>query len=156
VGANEARPRAQRARTVALRLVLVAATVTACGSGAKPPDPIDDAAAVATPVAVPDWFPSEWKPPPGAVAVEVISEPEPDFGRTVTWRSSAGYDEVVDQVGNGLAGLRWTPTEVTEDTDTFGTKRTSFFVENGSLYAIRVFEEAALDGVRITAELPSG
>jgi hypothetical protein len=53
-----------------------------------------------------------------------------------------------------LANLGWPPVERTE-TDDEGAKRTSWFIENGEVYAVRVYEDDVLEGVRLTVELPA-
>ena len=113
-----------------------------------------DPAAQAPAVPVPDWFPRRFVAPAGARVVDVIERPEPGLGRTVTWRVPGRFDDVVTQVERVLANLGWSPVERTE-TDDEGSRRTSWFIENGEVYAVRVYEDEVLEGVRLTVELPA-
>ncbi len=143
-------------RCAAVVVVLaVLATMAACGSSSKGPSGVDDPGAVAGDgQPAPAWFPAEFRAPSGSVIVEAIDDPEPTFGRTVTWRTTLGFDAVTSYVENTMRSLGWTPTNTTEDGDD-GSRRTTFFIENGTVFSIRVFEDEALEGVRLAVELPA-
>jgi hypothetical protein len=49
--------------------------------------------------------------------------------------------------------MGWRPVDVTQSNEG-GSRRTTFFVENGQVFAARVFEDPSLRGVRLTIELP--
>jgi hypothetical protein len=137
---------------------LLAITVTmlgGCGSD-EPDEPpgIVDPAARAQPATLPDWFPRRFVAPAGSAVVDVINRPEPGLGRTVTWRVPGDFDEVLGQVETVVRNLGWQPTERTEAADE-GARRTSLFIENSEVYAVRVYEDDTLDGVRLTVELPA-
>jgi hypothetical protein len=136
-------------------LILSVAPVlsSACGSGTKGPSGIADPAATATPMTLPVWFPSGFAAPPGSVVIEAIDTAEGGVGPSVTWRVPGAYDQVVTQVRNTLNGMGWRPVDVTQSNEG-GSRRTTFFVENGQVFAARVFEDPSLRGVRLTIELP--
>jgi hypothetical protein len=87
--------------------------------------------------------------------VEAIDDPEPGFGRTVTWRVPGGYDETLREAERTFRSLGWTPSDRKERSEG-GTRRTSFYLENDQVYAVRVFADDTLAGVRLTVELPAG
>lgn len=141
--------------TVAALLAVLAPVVgVACGSGTREPSGVADPAATATPMTLPAWFPPGFVAPSGAVIIEAIGTSDGGVGPSVTWRVPGGFDQVVSQVRNTLNGLGWRPVDVTESNEG-GTRRTTFFVENGQVFAARVFQDPSLKGVRLTIELPT-
>lgn len=151
-----ARPRRSRATVAALAAAIVALGLLAgaCGGGAaSPPSGIEDPGATAS-VAVPDWYTSQFRPPAGSVPVEAIEQPDPGFGRTVTWRVPGSFDATLQTVDRSFRSLGWAPTD-REDTNEGGTRRTSYYLENDQVYAVRVYADDTLSGVRLTVELPA-
>jgi hypothetical protein len=142
-------------RLLALALVLAALSTGACGGGADAPDVVDDPGAVPVGEDVPAWYPGQVRPPAGSVVVEAIDDPAPDFGRTVTWRAEGDFDDVVEHVERLLSSLGWTTTEQPETEEGAGSRRRTYFVENDTVFSIRVFEDESLDGVRMAVELPA-
>jgi hypothetical protein len=132
---------------------LLLATV-GCGSGGADPPEVVDQAVLARPGSVPEWFPRRFVAPEGSAVVEVIEEPEPGLGRTVTWRVPGDFDDVVSQVERVVENLGWKPTERTASADE-GAEQTSLFIENSEVYAVRIYEDDVLEGVRMTVELPA-
>lgn len=139
-----------------LALASVALVGTGCGSEGsdQPPGVVDRVAEAGPATTLPAWFPRRFVAPTGSAVVDVISDPEPGLGRTVTWRVPGDFDEVLGQVETVVRNLGWTATERTEARDE-GANRTSLFIENSEVYAVRVYEDEALDGVRLTVELPA-
>ena len=126
-----------------------------CGSGSsEAPEGVVDPAAQARSAPLPSWFSSRFVPPAGSVVVDWIDRPEPGLGRTVTWRVPGEFEDVVGQVEVVVRNLGWQPTERTDATDE-GARRTSLFIENSDVYAVRIYEDETLDGVRLTVELPA-
>jgi hypothetical protein len=145
-----------RCLVVAALVVASASTVPAgCGGGGSRPTGIDDPAATASAGTVPDWYTAPFRPPAGSVVVEAIDDPESGLGRTVTWRVPSSYDDTIGQVEATFHSLGWKPTDRKDDSEG-GSRQTSFYVENEQVYAIRIFADAALKGVRLTVELPAG
>lgn len=147
------RPPGRRPTTLAAAAAAVLALGALSCGGSDAPVPIDDPGASASGQAVPGWFPAQVQPPPGSVVVEVIDDPAEGFGRTVTWRARGDFEEVADHVDRLLAGLGWTPTEEAETAGDVGARRRTWFLENDSVYSIRIFEDESLEGVRLAVEL---
>jgi len=142
--------------------VLLGATATAlltgCG-GATRPDGIADAATEQVAATTPDWFPAGFPAPRGGVIVSVVAEPDTGndkirFGRSVTWRVDRPYDDVLRDLDATLRSLSWTPTERLATTGEQDSRRTSIYIENGTVEVIRVFTDTNLKGTRVTVELP--
>ncbi len=145
-------------RPVALCAALLCG-LAACGGGTKTPGGITDAGAEQVSDSVPEWFPTNVPGPPGGVIVDVISKPSTDneaiqYGRSVTWRVDRSYQTVLTDVDALLASLGWQPTDRLATTGDQDSKRTSIYIENGTVEVIRVYEDANLKGVRVTIELP--
>ncbi len=87
--------------------------------------------------------------------IDIISSPEPGLGRTLTWRYERAFDDIADELETILSSLTWTPTEITDTTGDAGARRKSYFIENNIVYAIRIFKDDTLNGVRLSAELPA-
>ena len=135
-------------------LLGLAVLLGGCGGGASaPPAGIEDPAATAR-VPVPGWYTARFRPPAGSVPVESIDDPDPGFGRTVTWRVPGSFDDTLDAVQRSFRSLGWAPTD-RKDTTGSGARRTSFYLENDQVYAVRVFADDTLSGVRLTVELPA-
>jgi hypothetical protein len=155
------RPPGPTGQTRAVRRLLpVVATLivllggVACGSsGSGRPAGIQDSLTASPSQTLPVWFPSRFVPPPGSRIVEVIQQPEAGLGRTVTWKVPGTFDDAVTNVERTLNNLGWKPSDKTISNEG-GSKRTTFFVDNGEIYAARVYEDEALPGVRLTVELP--
>ncbi|MPY94496.1 MAG: hypothetical protein GEV08_15990 [Acidimicrobiia bacterium] len=147
--------RVSRRRGTVLLTLLVLVLAAACGGDGTAPEGIEDPGAVPLGEDVPDWFPGQVRPPAGSVVVEVIDDPAPDFGRTVTWRATGGFDDVTDHVERLLAGLGWAPAEETETEGDTGSRRRTYFIRNDTVFSVRVFEDESLDGVRLAVELPA-
>ena len=152
------------AMTSPLRRQLCAAgfvvlALVGCG-GTSDVTGVDDAIATQAPLPLPSWYPRAFVAPAGATVVDVIEVPEPGQGRSVTWRVSEPFESVEKNVDATLASLTWKPTEKTTDTAqggvAAGTRRTTWFIENGTVYAIRLFRNDSLAGVRLSVELPVG
>jgi hypothetical protein len=137
-----------------LSLVLALAALGGCGGGTAAPQGIDDPVATATPQPVPDWYTAPFRPAAGSVVVEAIETPDPGFGRTVTWRVPGSFDDTLTNVNRTLDSLGWKASN-RQDSSEGATRRTSFIVENDQVYAVRVFSDQALQGVRLTVELPA-
>ena len=148
------RPGRTRPRAGALGGVLVAIglLVVACGGGSdSPPAGIEDPAATAR-VSVPEWYTAQFRPPAGSVPVESIEQPEPGFGRTVTWRVPDSFDATLQAAERSFRSLGWAPTD-RQDTNEGGSRRTTYYLENDQVYAVRVYADDTLAGVRLTVEL---
>ena len=139
------------------RFVAFAATASLGAAGCRQgvQVKVDDPSADAPAVDRPDWFPKPFEPPKGGVLIDLIDEPEPGLGRTLTWRYDRGFDDVAAELETILSSLGWTPSEVTDTSGDAGARRKSFFVENNVVYAIRVFKDDTLNGVRMSVELPA-
>ena len=141
-----------------LALVLVLA-LAGCGGSSSVAE-IDDPVASQAPLPLPSWYPKAFLAPAGATVVDVIDVPEPGQGRSVTWRSNESFESVEKKVDASLASLGWKPTEKTTDAAkggvAAGTRRSTWFIENGTVYAIRLFQNDNLAGVRLSVELPVG
>jgi hypothetical protein len=137
-----------------LSFLVAPGALVACGGGSAAPSGIEDPAASASPGTVPEWYTAPVRPPPGSVVVEAIERPEPGFGRTVTWRVPGSYDDTVEHVERTFGSLGWKETDRTDTTEG-GSRRTSLYVENDQVFAVRVFSDEALKGVRLTVELPA-
>lgn len=148
------------ARLAVGSLLLLGVAFPGCSTGsAGTPGGISDEASSNVTQARPPWFPAQFPGPPGGVIVEVIDEPDTDnaaisFGRSVTWRVDRSYDAVLEDIDAILASQGWTPTDRLATTGEEDTRRTSIYLENGTLEVIRVYTDANLDGVRVTVELP--
>ena len=97
-------------------------------------------------------------PPPGSVVIDVIEKPEPDQGRTVTWRSDLAFSDAEGKVDATLRSLGWKPTQKLVDGGKDapkGSRRTSWFIENSSVFVVRLFEDENLKGLRLSVELPA-
>ena len=79
---------------------------------------------------------------------------ETPSSRTVTWRVPGSFDETLDAVQRSFRSLGWAPTD-RKDASGSGARQTSFYVENDQVYAVRVFTDDTLSGVRLTVELPA-
>lgn len=152
--ATRPRPAALIARAHVLALALVLVSV-ACGGSPGAPAGIEDPGAVPLGEDVPDWFPPEVRPPAGSVVIDVIDDPAPGLGRTVTWRAEGSFAQVSDHVERLLEGLGWSTTVDPETVEDAGARRRTYFVENDSVFSIQLFEDDNLDGVRLSAELPA-
>lgn len=143
-----------------LLAVSAAGAVSACGGTSGTPEGISDAATEKVSDTVPPWFPSAFPPPPGGVIVSVLDKPDTSnkditFGRSVTWRVDRPYDEVLRDLDTTLRNLGWTPTDRLATTGEQDSRRTSVYIENGTVEVIRVFTDANLKGTRVTVELPA-
>ena len=104
---------------------------------------------------MPDWYVVPFRPPAGSVPVEAIGQPGPGFGRTVTWRVPGSYEDTLAAAEATFRSLGWAPTD-RKDAAGGGSRQTSFYLENDQVYAVRVFADDALEGVRLTVEMPAG
>lgn len=155
--------RRQPAPFVALAIVLAVcgAGLGGCSKGGpSTPAGIDDPAAEKVADTVPKWFPRTFPPPRDGVIVSVIDDPSTDndeieFGRSVTWRVDRPYEDVLRETDTVLTGLGWVPTDRLATGDEQDSRRTSIYIENGTVEVIRVFTDANLKGVRVTVELPA-
>jgi hypothetical protein len=141
----------------AIVVLLLAVVVSGCGGSPKPPESVDDLGSRTRSLPLPEWFPAQYPPPEGGVVVEVIVEPTPGdvtIGRTVTWRVDRPYAQVVADVDATLARIGWTPTDRKATEGDKDARRTSIYIENGIVEVIRVYVDAALEGTRVTVELP--
>ena len=86
--------------------------------------------------------------------VESIEKPDPGVGRSVTWRVPGGFDDTLRSVERNFRSLGWSPTDRQDATDS-GTRRTSYHLQNDQVYAVHVYSDDALSGVRLTVELPA-
>jgi hypothetical protein len=143
-----------RRALAALSALLVAVALVGCGDGSAAPAGIEDPAATASQGPVPDWYTAPVRPPAGSAVVDAIDAPEPGFGRTVTWRVPGSHEETVSHVERTFASLGWKETDRT-DVSEGGSRRTNLYVENDRVFAVRVFSDEALKGVRLTVELPA-
>ncbi len=142
--------------TVVAAAALTIGTASGCGAK-RAPDGVTDAAVEKVADTTPDWFPA-FPPPPEGVIVEVIDRASRDngieYGRSVTWRVDRPYDDVIRDLDATLASLGWQPTDRLATDGEQDSRRTSIYIENGSVEVIRVYTDANLKGVRVTVELP--
>ena len=142
-----------------LAVLVALATLAGCAGSSATPPVVPDPAASATVETLPEWFPARFVPPPGSVVIDVIESPEPDQGRTVTWRSDLTFSEAATKIEATLSSLGWKPTRKLIDGGKDapkGSRRTSWFIENGSVFVIRLFEDDNLKGLRLSVELQIG
>jgi hypothetical protein len=137
----------------------VVASAAACGGGSSPGG-ISDSATEQVASSVPEWFPSAFPPPRGGVIVSVLEDPSTDneaieFGRSVTWRVDRSYADVLGDLDAVLMSLRWQPTERLSTDGEQDSRRTSIYIENGTVEVIRVYTDTNLKGTRVTVELPA-
>jgi len=130
-----------------------------CG-GSSRPEGISDAATEKVAASAPDWFPSAFPAPRGGVIVSVVDEPDTgndkiQFGRSVTWRVDRPYADVLRDLDATLVSLGWVPTERLATSGEADSRRTSIYIENGTVEVIRVFTDVNLKGTRVTVELPA-
>ena len=138
--------------------LLALSGVAGCG-GASGPQGVADAATEQVSATVPAWFPARFPAPRGGVIVSVVAEPDTGndkirFGRSVTWRVDRSYAEVLRDIDATLQSLGWVPTDRLATSGEEDSRRTSIYIENGTVEVIRVFTDANLKGTRVTVELP--
>jgi hypothetical protein len=139
---------------IVVALLGITSALVGCGGGGSGPTGIQDPAATAS-APVPDWYTAPFRPPARSTVVEAIADPEPGFGRTVTWRVPGSYEDTVKATESSFQSLGWKPTD-RKDSSEAGARRTSFYLENDQVFAVRIFADDTLAGVRLTVELPAG
>jgi len=153
--------RSRRLRAVIPSVAALALCLTlaaGCGGSGRP-DGISDAAAEKIADSAPAWFPASFPPPRDGVIVSILEDPQTgndkiEFGRSVTWRVDRPFDAVVADIDATLRSLSWMPTDRLATKDEQDSRRTSIYIENGTVEVIRVFTDTNLKGTRVSVELP--